>query len=106
MDTLSKLEAVIGARVATADPESSYVARLAAGGLPKITQKLGEEATETVIAALVQNDAALIGEAADLVFHLTILLQQRSLKWEDVLAELDRRHGQSGLDEKAQRRAC
>jgi phosphoribosyl-ATP pyrophosphohydrolase len=100
---LSALEAVVEARLAAADPESSYVARLAAAGLPKIAQKLGEEAVETVIAALAEPDDKLVGEAADLVFHLTLLLRQRGLGWADVLGELDRRHGISGLDEKASR---
>jgi phosphoribosyl-ATP pyrophosphohydrolase len=102
-NSLSALEAVVEARLAAADPESSYVARLAAAGLPKIAQKLGEEAVETVIAALAEPDDKLVGEAADLVFHLTLLLRQRGLGWADVLGELDRRHGISGLDEKASR---
>ena len=97
---LSALEIVIEARIAGGDPETSYVARLAAAGLPKIAQKLGEEAVETVIAALTETDDRLVGEAADLVFHLTLLLHQRNLGWADVLGELDRRHGMSGLAEK------
>ncbi len=100
---LSALELVIAARLAAADPESSYVARLAAAGLPKIAQKLGEEAVETVIAALIEPDDKLVGEAADLVFHLTLLLHQRNLGWADVLGELETRHGTSGLTEKASR---
>jgi phosphoribosyl-ATP pyrophosphohydrolase len=100
---LHALEQVIEARLAAADAEASYVARLAAAGLPKIAQKLGEEAVETVIAALAEDDADLVGEAADLVFHLTLLLKQRGLGWAEVLAELDRRHGMSGLVEKAAR---
>ena len=103
MDALDRLEAVIAERLANGDPESSYVARLAHRGLPKIAQKLGEEAVETVIAALAQSDDELTGEAADLVFHLTLLLQQRGLGWADVAAVLDRRHGTSGLAEKAGR---
>jgi phosphoribosyl-ATP pyrophosphohydrolase len=102
---LSALETVIAERLAAADPAASYVARLAAAGLPKIAQKLGEEATETVIAALTEGDDALVGEAADLVFHLTVLLHQRGLGWADVLSELERRHGMSGLAEKAAREA-
>lgn len=101
--SLSALEAVVADRLATADPESSYIARLAAAGLPKIAQKLGEEAVETVIAALAEPDDKLVGEAADLVFHLTVLLHQRHLGWADVLGELDRRHGVSGLTEKSSR---
>lgn len=102
---LSALEAIIADRLASGDPSSSYVASLAAKGLPKIAQKLGEEAVETVIAALAEPDDALVGEAADLVFHLTLLLHQRNLDWADVLAELARREGTSGIDEKASRHA-
>jgi phosphoribosyl-ATP pyrophosphohydrolase len=101
-DTLARLEAVIATR-RSADPESSYVARLNAKGLGKIAQKLGEEATETVIAALVEDDEALVGEAADLIFHLLVLLDAKGVPLADVLAELDRREGMSGIAEKASR---
>ncbi|MFK4871921.1 phosphoribosyl-ATP diphosphatase [Novosphingobium sp. ZW T3_23] len=101
-DTLARLEATIAARRA-ADPDSSYVAKLHARGLGKIAQKLGEEATETVIAALTEDDKALTGEAADLIFHLMVLLGARDLPLADVLAELDRREGVSGIAEKAAR---
>ncbi|MDE2405472.1 MAG: phosphoribosyl-ATP diphosphatase [Sphingomonadales bacterium] len=102
--TLQRLEAVIAARRA-ADPDSSYVARLNARGLGKITQKLGEEAVECVIAALAQDRAALVGEAADLLFHLLVLLGAKGIPLADVLAELDRREGVSGIAEKAARTA-
>jgi phosphoribosyl-ATP pyrophosphohydrolase len=101
-DTLARLEATIAARRA-ADPDSSYVARLNARGLNKIAQKLGEEASETIIAALVEDRAALVGEAADLVFHLMVLLSAKDIPLADVLAELDRREGVSGIAEKASR---
>jgi phosphoribosyl-ATP pyrophosphohydrolase len=101
-DILARLEAVIATR-RSADPESSYVARLNAKGLGKIAQKLGEEATETVIAALVEDDRALVGEAADLMFHLLVLLGAKGVPLADVLAELDRREGMSGIAEKASR---
>jgi phosphoribosyl-ATP pyrophosphohydrolase len=101
-DILSRLEAVIAAR-RSADPDSSYVARLHAKGVNKIAQKLGEEATETVIAALAEDREALIGEAADLLFHLLVLLGARDVPLADVLAELDRREGISGVAEKASR---
>jgi phosphoribosyl-ATP pyrophosphohydrolase len=101
-DTLTRLEAVIAAR-READPDASYVARLHAKGLNKIAQKLGEEATETVIAALTEDKAALVGEAADLVFHLIVLLNAKDVPLADVLAELDRREGTSGIAEKAAR---
>ena len=100
--TLARLEATIAAR-AGADPESSYVARLLAKGPGKIAQKVGEEATETVIAALTEDEAALTGEAADLLFHLMVLLRARGVPLSAVLAELDRREGVSGIAEKASR---
>ena len=103
-ETLTQLEAVVRERLAASDADASYVASLAAKGRGKIAQKLGEEATETVIAALTEDDAALTGEAADLVFHLTILLADRGLGWDAVAAELARRHGTSGHVEKANRK--
>lgn len=103
-DTLARLEAVIAARRG-ADPDSSYVARLNARGVRKIAQKLGEEATETIIAALAEDRAALVGEAADLLFHLLVLLGAKDVPLADVLAELDRREGTSGIAEKASRKS-
>jgi phosphoribosyl-ATP pyrophosphohydrolase len=102
-DTLARLEATIAARRA-ADPDSSYVARLAHRGPGKIAQKLGEEATETVIAALTGSREDLVGEAADLLFHLLVLLGTREVALAEVLAELERREGRSGLEEKAARK--
>ena len=102
-EALTQLEAVVRDRLATGDGSASYVASLAAKGRGKIAQKLGEEATETIIAALTEDDAALTGEAADLVFHLTILLAERGLGWDGIAAELARRHGTSGHAEKAAR---
>jgi phosphoribosyl-ATP pyrophosphohydrolase len=102
MDTLARLEATIAQRL-TASPDTSYVARLHHKGLAKIAQKLGEEATETVIAALASDDKELTGEAADLLFHLMVLLAEKGVPLADVLAELDRREGLSGLAEKAAR---
>ncbi len=101
-DTLARLEATIAAR-SGADPDSSYVAKLNAKGLGKIAQKLGEEATETVIAALTEDDKALVGESADLLFHLMVLLGAKGVPLSDVMAELDRREGTSGIAEKAAR---
>ena len=102
METLARLEATIAARRA-ADPDTSYVARLNARGLPKIAQKVGEEAVETVIAALSADRSALVREAADLVFHLMVLLDRAGVPLAEVLAELDRREGVSGIAEKAAR---
>ncbi|MBO9575824.1 MAG: phosphoribosyl-ATP diphosphatase [Sphingobium sp.] len=101
-DTLDRLEQTILAR-RDGDPGSSYVASLRAKGRGKMAQKLGEEATETVIAALTQDKAALTGEAADLLFHLIALLADCGVTLADVRAELERREGVSGLDEKASR---
>ncbi|WAT17680.1 phosphoribosyl-ATP diphosphatase [Aurantiacibacter sp. MUD11] len=103
MDTLERLEKIIAER-RSASPESSYVARLNAKGLPKIAQKVGEEATEAVIAALSGDSEELTGEAADLLFHLLVLLGAKDIRLADVLAELDRREGISGLVEKASRK--
>lgn len=102
MDTLARLEATIIHRLA-APPEDSYVAKLHAKGLKKIAQKLGEEATEAVIAALAGDEQELVGEAADVIFHLMVLLAEKGVPLESVLAELDRREGTSGLAEKASR---
>ncbi|MEE1877004.1 phosphoribosyl-ATP diphosphatase [Altererythrobacter litoralis] len=102
MDTLARLEQIIAARRG-ASPDSSYVAKLNAAGLPKIAQKLGEEATEAVIAALSGSRQELVGESADVLFHLLVLLGAKDIPLADVLAELDRREGVSGLDEKASR---
>ncbi len=102
MDTLTRLEQIIAAR-RNAAPESSYVAQLNAKGIAKIAQKLGEEATEAVIAALSGSRQELVAESADVLFHLLVLLGAKEIPLADVLAELDRRKGVSGLDEKASR---
>jgi len=101
-ETLLRLETTVAARRA-ADPETSYVAKLNAKGLGKIAQKLGEEAVETVIAALSGSRDELVGEAADLLFHLMVLLDNKGVPLAEVLAELDRREGVSGIAEKAAR---
>lgn len=102
MNTLKRLEETIAAR-RSAPPDQSYVAKLNAKGLPKITEKVGEEAVETVIAALSGNDDDLVGESADLLFHLLVLLDAKGVSLDQVLAELERREGLSGLEEKASR---
>lgn len=102
IETLERLEATIRER-RTADPSQSYVAKLTARGRGKIAQKLGEEAVETVIAAMADNRQELVGEAADLLFHLGVLLADMDISFSDVMAELDRREGISGIAEKASR---
>lgn len=103
-DTLARLEATIASRKG-ADPASSYVASLFAKGRPKIARKLGEEAVEAIVAALAEDKASLTGEAADMIFHLLVLLADADITLADVLAELERREGTSGHDEKAGRSA-
>lgn len=102
MDTLTRLAATIAAR-RDADPASSWVAKLHARGLPVIAKKLGEEAVETVVAALSGTREELVGEAADVLFHLLVLLDAKGVGIAEVLAELDRREGVSGIAEKAGR---
>ena len=102
MDPLDRLQATILARRDAADAGSSYVASLFAKGRAKIAQKVGEEATEPVIAALAEPDK-LASEAADLMFHLLVLLADAGLGLDDVRAELARREGVSGHVEKAAR---
>jgi phosphoribosyl-ATP pyrophosphohydrolase len=101
-ETLARLEATIASRRG-ADPASSYVASLFAKGRPRIARKLGEEAVEAIVAALAEDKAALTGEAADLLFHLLVLLNDSDITLAEVLAELDRREGVSGHEEKAGR---
>lgn len=101
-DTLSRLDAMVTERL-SADPGSSYVASLSTRGVPAIARKLGEEAIEAVIAALSGTDDELASEAADVLFHLTVLLAARGVPLARVMAELERREGTSGLDEKAGR---
>jgi phosphoribosyl-ATP pyrophosphohydrolase/phosphoribosyl-AMP cyclohydrolase len=73
-------------------PEGSYTTKLFEGGVRRIAQKVGEEGVETALAAVAEDDAALLGEAADLSFHLTVLLRARGLGWDDVVAILQSRH--------------
>ena len=101
-DILRQLESTIAARRG-ADASTSYVARLNAGGVPLIARKFGEEAMEAVVAALAQDKAALTAEAADVIFHLLVLLNAKGIALSDVEAELARREGTSGLAEKAAR---
>jgi phosphoribosyl-ATP pyrophosphohydrolase len=83
-----------------ADPQSSYTARLFSRGRAKIAQKLGEEAVEAVIEGVGDNPAALVGESADLLYHLLVLWAAAGISPADVADELTRREGTSGIDEK------
>jgi len=101
-DTLEKLAEVIEARK-TAAGNASYVASLFEKGINTILKKVGEEAAETIIAAKEDDDTQLVYETADLWFHTLVMLSARGLGPGDVLAELERRFGLSGLEEKAAR---
>lgn len=105
-DTLKALNTLLDER-RLASPDSSYVASLHAKGLNKILEKVGEEATETILAAKdvegEQDKTALVRETADLWFHCMVMLSHLDLSSADVLEELERRFGTSGLEEKAAR---
>lgn len=101
-DTLVRLAATIAAR-RSSSAEASYTKTLLEKGPSGCARKLGEEAIETIIAALGESDDKLRSEAADLLYHLLVLLEARNVALADVLAELDRRMGQSGHAEKASR---
>jgi len=100
--TLADLETIVAAR-ATSEDGGSYTASLVARGIGHVAKKLGEEATETVIAAVSQDDERLTSEAADLLYHLMVALRVRHLPLAAVLAELERRTAQTGIAEKAGR---
>lgn len=101
-DVLARLADVLESRK-EADADSSYVAKLYDKGLDSILKKIGEEATETVMAAKDGDADNIVYETADLWFHCMVLLAQQGLRPEQVLSELDRRFGLSGLEEKASR---
>lgn len=100
--TLEELEARIAIRAA-ASPEESYTAKLISRGMKKAAQKVGEEATEAVIAAVTGDRAELVKESADLLYHLLVVLKAADIPLGEVMAELDARTAQSGLAEKASR---
>ena len=101
-ETLERLTATIAARVG-ADPASSYTAKLLAGGAALAGKKFGEEAVETVIAAVQSDPQALAAESADLIYHWLVLLAAAGVPLDAVAAKLEAREGRSGLDEKAGR---
>ena len=102
-EALERLWRVIEARRG-ADPDTSYTAKLFARGIPKIAQKLGEEAIEAVIEGVRGDRAALVGESADLLYHLLVLWAATGVAPADIAAELARREGTSGIAEKKARK--
>jgi phosphoribosyl-ATP pyrophosphohydrolase len=102
MSAISTLAAVIQARIG-ADPETSWTAKLLAKGPEKCAEKFGEESIEAIIEAVKGDREALTREAADVIYHLLVMLAARGVTLADVEAELTRREGQSGIAEKAAR---
>ena len=101
-DILIQLAKTIEARKG-ADPESSWTAKLLSKGPEKVAEKFGEEAVEAIIEAVKGDKAALTREAADVIYHLMVMLAARDVALSDVLTELERRTSQSGISEKANR---
>jgi phosphoribosyl-ATP pyrophosphohydrolase len=101
-NTLNKLYKTIQTRKKSS-PEKSYVAKLLLEGEEKIGRKVTEEAVEVLLAGVLESKKRLISESADLIFHLTVLLAKKNIKPEEIMLELERRMGISGLDEKASR---
>src|SRR5690348_4360304 len=102
---LERLYALVIERRKGGDPETSYIAKRLKQGTAKIAQKMGEEAVETVIAAMERDKKELVLESADMIFHWLMLLVDGGVTLEEVMTELERREGISGLDEKANRKA-
>ena len=102
MSALERLAATIAARVG-ADPATSWTAKLLSRGPEKCAEKFGEEAVEAIIEAVKGDTARLTSEAADVVYHLLVMLASRGVWLDDVLVELERREGVSGVAEKAAR---
>jgi phosphoribosyl-ATP pyrophosphohydrolase len=101
--SLVDLERIVASRARSGDPES-WTAKLFAGGMERAAKKLGEEAVETIIAALGADTKAVVSESADLLYHWLVVLAIAGVPLSDVLSELERRTGQSGIQEKAARK--
>ncbi|MGE0501206.1 MAG: phosphoribosyl-ATP diphosphatase [Rhizobiaceae bacterium] len=101
--TLADLEKIVAARAGSGDA-TSWTAKLVAAGMPKAAQKLGEEAVETVIAAVARDREGLVSESADLLYHWLVVLSVAGVSLDEVLTELERRTGRSGIEEKGSRR--
>jgi phosphoribosyl-ATP pyrophosphohydrolase len=102
--SLNDLADIIAARATAGDTGTSYTAKLIADGVERCARKFGEEAVEAVVAAIGEDEAALTAEAADVLYHLLVLLRARNVALDAVMAELEKRTRQSGLSEKAGRK--
>jgi phosphoribosyl-ATP pyrophosphohydrolase len=101
--SLADLEGIVARRARSGEPQS-WTAKLVAGGMERAAKKLGEEAVETVIAALGTDTKAVVSESADLLYHWLVVLAIAGVPLSDVMAELEKRTGQTGIDEKAARK--
>jgi phosphoribosyl-ATP pyrophosphohydrolase len=101
--SLADLERIVAQRARSGDPQS-WTAKLVAGGMERAAKKLGEEAVETVIAALGTDTKAVVSESADLLYHWLVVLAIAGVPLSDVMAELEERTGRSGIEEKAARK--
>lgn len=101
---LSDLASIVAERARTSDPSASYTAKLLSQGVERCAKKFGEEAVEAALAAVSGDERALTAEAADVLYHLVVLLQSRGVSLSAVMAELEKRTAQSGLSEKAARK--
>ena len=104
LEVLAALIETVAARRG-ASPETSYTAKLVSQGLEKCAKKFGEEAVETVLAAVSGDRSHLMSETADLIYHLIVLLNAANVSWSEVMTELERRSGTGGLTEKAARKS-
>jgi phosphoribosyl-ATP pyrophosphohydrolase len=101
---LSDLASIVATRAADGDPSSSYTAKLLSEGVERCAKKFGEEAVEAAIAAVSGDVKGLTAEAADVLYHLVVMLQAREVSLSSVMAELEKRTAQTGLAEKAARK--
>jgi phosphoribosyl-ATP pyrophosphohydrolase len=102
--TLADLDQIIAERARSGDPQKSYTAKLLSEGVERAAKKFGEEAVEAVLAAVAGDKSHLVAEAGDVLFHLLVMLTARGVALGEVMAELEKRTGESGLAEKAKRR--
>jgi phosphoribosyl-ATP pyrophosphohydrolase len=102
--TLSDLDRIIRERARNGSPETSHTAKLLADGVGRTAKKFGEEAVEAALAAVTEDRSRLISETGDVLYHLLVMLTARGVTLDEVMAELERRTGESGLSEKARRR--
>jgi phosphoribosyl-ATP pyrophosphohydrolase len=102
--TLADLAKIIAERARSGDPQKSHTAKLLSEGVARTAKKFGEEAVEAALAAVTEDRARLVSETGDVLYHLLVMLTARGITLDEVMAELEKRTQQSGIDEKAKRR--